>query len=270
MVYSNSTTYVGSPNKSNRANGPIQYIVLHHMAEVGGYGGLNAMIRGTKEVSANYVVTSDGKGWAVVDEDRRAWTSGSSRDGGKGAWYDSKAITFEIANDTAAPGWTVPEASYRTVAALMAEVSARYGIPLDRDHVIGHRELWTRYGASYATACPGGLDMDRLVQMALAIKNKTAGGSDPATPVPVTPIWKREEAEEMPYMIKAIDGEGRWSKSPAGQAFLAIITDDEFLEISPKNVAQGNEFARRFGDAVNVTYATWDGLKVNRKYVKAY
>ena len=68
-------------------------------------------------------------------------------------------IEFEDGGDPG--GVDRPDAQYRVGATLIAQVAARWGIPLDRDHVIGHREVFA------AKECPGNLDVERLVHEAL-------------------------------------------------------------------------------------------------------
>ena len=63
-----------------------------------------------------------------------------------------------------------PAAQYETGAALIAEVASRWRIPLDRDHVIGHREVFA------AKDCPGNLDLERLIARA----RELAAGADAA------------------------------------------------------------------------------------------
>lgn len=106
------------------------------------------MATGSREVSANYVIGNGGEIVGVVPEEFRAWTSGSSS-------WDGRAITVEIVNETGAPDWRISEKAMDAVARLMADVSTRYGFPLDRNTVVTHQELYSRYGASYPTACPG-------------------------------------------------------------------------------------------------------------------
>jgi hypothetical protein len=151
-------------------------VLWHHTASVSGRGdGVVAMmVNATREVSANYVIGSDGYVWCVVDEDFRAWTSGSRTDGGKGAAFDRRSITLECVNSTGAPTWLQSEAFYNIAARLALDFYQRYGIPLDRDHHVGHRELYIRWGASYATACPGGMDIDRILAMAKSLLDPAA------------------------------------------------------------------------------------------------
>lgn len=184
MTYSPLTdTRTNTSQKSSRQGAKIDTILLHHMAGTDAAGVVGLMESGKRQVSANYAIGRDGHAWGVVPEEERAWTSGASGDGGKGAAWDRRSITFEIADEKAGDPWPISSAAFEKVARMIADMSTRYGIPLNRDHVIGHRELWTRYRASYPTACPGGLDLDAIVARAIQIKSGAAGeGDDDMTP----------------------------------------------------------------------------------------
>jgi N-acetylmuramoyl-L-alanine amidase len=53
-----------------------------------------------------------------------------------------------------------PDAQYAAGGRLITAVARRWGIPLDREHVIGHREVFS------AKSCPGNLDIERLIEEA--------------------------------------------------------------------------------------------------------
>ena len=55
-----------------------------------------------------------------------------------------------------------PDEQYATSAALVREIAGRWKIPLDRDHIIMHREIRA------SKTCPGSADMDRLLREASA------------------------------------------------------------------------------------------------------
>jgi N-acetyl-anhydromuramyl-L-alanine amidase AmpD len=87
-----------------------------------------------KQVSAHYVLRSaDGRVTQCVRERDIAWHAGN--------WdYNARSIGIEH------EGWVErPEyftgAMYEQSAALASEVCDRYGIPKDRDHIIGHHEV---------------------------------------------------------------------------------------------------------------------------------
>jgi len=165
-----------SSQHSSRQGAKITHVQWHHTASVSGRGDgiVTMMVTGSRTVSSNYVIGSDGYIWLVVDEVLRAWTSGSTKDGGKGAAWDRKSLTHECCNSTGAPSWLQSEKFYQSAAKLALDYYQRYGIPLDRDHHLGHRELYIRFGASYPTACPGGMDIDKILRMAKSLLNPAA------------------------------------------------------------------------------------------------
>lgn len=68
----------------------------------------------------------------------------------------SIGIEHDVANDkTDLTPWS--DRLYHQSARLVAEIAKRWSIPLDRDHVVGHREC----GA--LKACPGACDLNHLV-----------------------------------------------------------------------------------------------------------
>lgn len=164
--------------KSSRQGAKIDMIICHHAATTNAEQVISMEVSGSREVSSNYVITNTGEIVGIVEEEMRAWTSGSSTDGGKGAAFDRRAITFECADASNGDPWPISGASQQAIVNLMVDVHQRYGIPLDRDHVVGHRELYTRWGASYPTSCPGGMNVDDLVNRARA-----AVGQPPVAPI---------------------------------------------------------------------------------------
>lgn len=189
-----------SSQRSSREGNRVQYMLWHHTASVSGHGdGVVAMmVNATRRVSSNYVFGSDGWLWNVVDEDFRAWTSGSTTDGGKGALFDRKSITSECCNSTGAPSWLQSDAFYAKAAALAVDVYRRYGVPLDRDHHLGHRELYIRFRASYPTACPGGMDIDRILAQARALLDPNAPDPTAAAKARVRSIGTYLNTLDMP------------------------------------------------------------------------
>jgi hypothetical protein len=163
-----------SKQHSSRRGAKIDRIILHHGAITDSEWMVRVMVSGEKEVSANYVCRTNGALVSVVPEEFRAHTSSS-------ASWDGRAITVECAN-LSREGWTISPQSHEALAQLCADVATRYGFPLNRDTVLGHRELYERYRASYPTACPGGMDLDYIVKRANEIlagaTNTTTEGDD--------------------------------------------------------------------------------------------
>ncbi len=178
---------------SPRSGADIIYLVFHHGATTS-RAALFATLEGTsREVSCSYAV--GGGIWQQVPEHRRPWTSGA-------ASIDDVAITVETLNSTGAPSWLISDADYASLAAIAFHVHTEYGVPLARSHIFGHNEILPRFGVGYATACPGGMDIDRIIREAKVLKALATNTGE----------------DDMPYIMK--DPEGYWLISGAGRAFI--------------------------------------------------
>lgn len=141
----------------------VSHVVLHHAATTSLASLEYLMEPGGRTVSAHYAV-KDRERVLKVPLDRRAYSLGSPR-------WDSKAVTVECANESVR-GWTISAASHESLALIVAHAAERFGFTPHRDGppetwtVLGHREVYTIHGASYPTACPGGLDLDLVTRRA--------------------------------------------------------------------------------------------------------
>lgn len=161
MTYSplvNRTSWDGGKSDPRDGVGISSFII--HCAAMTSLDGYLGLVTGDKEVSSNYSV-KDNTVVSIVPDERRAFTSASKYDGDKGRAWDYKSLTVEIINATTNP-YTVSEQSLHSAAKLVAERATHYGFPINPDTVIGHRELYSRFGASYSTECPAGIDMDQF------------------------------------------------------------------------------------------------------------
>ena len=111
-------------------------------------------------VSAHYLVGLDGRVAQFVDEHDAARHTLAVRptsplyDGNDPNLY-TVGIEFEDGGDP--DGAARPGAQYASGAALIRAIAARWSIPLDGAHVVGHREL------DSSQSCPGNLDLERLL-----------------------------------------------------------------------------------------------------------
>ncbi|MFD7921037.1 N-acetylmuramoyl-L-alanine amidase [Streptomyces sp. NPDC059740] len=112
---------------------PVEMVVIHVTQET--YADAVKIFQNpAKEVSIHYLVRSaDGYIGQCVKEDDVAWHAGN--------WdYNTRSIGIEHEGWVDDPSWFT-ETMYRQSAALTAAVCARYGIPKDREHIIGHAEV---------------------------------------------------------------------------------------------------------------------------------
>ncbi|WP_156759572.1 peptidoglycan recognition protein family protein [Microbacterium karelineae] len=142
-------------------------VVLHHGATTSVDVIIGLMMPGGRTVSAHAAI-QDGRIVQTVPSNRRAWSLGD-------AYWDSWAMTCECANDAGAPSWTLSSATHESIAQWVASAAQAFDFYPRRDGpsatwtVIGHREVYTIHGGSYATACPGGMDLAWITRRAQQI-----------------------------------------------------------------------------------------------------
>lgn len=146
MTHSGVATGIRLTSDCGDRTGSVNKFIFHHAAGTSLAVLMNLFQPGGRTVSANYGI-KDAQCILAVDEDKRAKTSGSIA-------FDGRAITVEVCNETGAPSWGISDASFHTLARLIADCSSRYGFPINNDTVLGHRELKERFGVGYATGCP--------------------------------------------------------------------------------------------------------------------
>ncbi|KRK46757.1 N-acetylmuramoyl-L-alanine amidase [Secundilactobacillus kimchicus JCM 15530] len=148
-------------NASSRNGLKIDRIIIHHNATTNKNTAMNTWVQGgPANTSAHYEVTPT-EIIGCVGEQYAAWHAGGTggSDVPRIASPNQRSIGIENLNSTGGPGWKVDPKTVANCARLVADICKRYGIPLDRKHVLGHNEVT-------ATACPGGLDVDEVVRLA--------------------------------------------------------------------------------------------------------
>jgi len=113
----------------------IRYIVIHDIE--GSYVGMLDWFRESTNVgpASHYVVRSaDGRITQAVPPERIALHTGNF-------WYNMHSIGIEHEGYLAHGHRWYTEAQYRSSAKLVRYLAARFNIPLDRDHIIGHEEI---------------------------------------------------------------------------------------------------------------------------------
>lgn len=119
---------------SNRPGAyPIDFVVIHVTQET--YRDTIAIFQNPeKKVSAHYVVRSrDGLVGQCVREKDIGWHAGN--------WnYNTRSVGIEHEGWVDKPEYFT-DALYRSSAALTASLCDRYGLPVDRQHIIGHNEV---------------------------------------------------------------------------------------------------------------------------------
>jgi N-acetyl-anhydromuramyl-L-alanine amidase AmpD len=129
-VAASSSNYTVANRESDY---PINYVVIH--TTQGSYSGAISWFQNpSAQVSAHYVIrSSDGQITQMVREKDIAWHAGN--------WtYNTQSIGIEHEGWVSDPSWYT-DAMYRASAALTRNICLKYGIPMDRAHIIGHNEV---------------------------------------------------------------------------------------------------------------------------------
>lgn len=153
---------IQSPSKNyfkGRSGHKPELIVVH--CTDGAYpGDLNWLKGGgTSQVSSHYLVTPGGEVIQLVKDEDVAWHAGvvvspSARLLKPGVNPNLYTIGIET---SLRPNARMTEAQECALKELVKLVAERHGIPLDRDHIIGHKEIRA------SKSCPGTISVDKLV-----------------------------------------------------------------------------------------------------------
>ena len=134
--YPGASWAAASPANYTAANRPhdypIQMIVIHDTE--GSYGSaIQEFQNPSTQASAHYVVSDTGAITQMVREHDIAWHAGN--------WdYNTRSIGIEHEGFAYTPGWYTT-AMYQASAHIAASICSRYGVPMDRNHVIGHYQV---------------------------------------------------------------------------------------------------------------------------------
>jgi N-acetyl-anhydromuramyl-L-alanine amidase AmpD len=127
----------------------IDTIVFHHI--VGDAAGAIARFRQSGvQVSSTYIIGSDGQVYYTVSEANTPYTNGNYQE-------NSRSITIEHAGGHSTVPYT--EAMYRASINLVRDIRSRHNIT----RFLRHKDI-------VATACPGGLDVERIIRESNPLK----------------------------------------------------------------------------------------------------
>jgi len=137
-----------------RAGNPVQYVVIHDTE--GSWDASVATLQNDPGKSVQYIVGTDGKVAQFVTEETTAWHAGNFH-------YNQRSIGIEHVGHASKP---YTEAEYAASAKLVSYLTTKYGIAVDRSHIIGHQAIpnGTKIGESAGpcvaspSACAGNTD----------------------------------------------------------------------------------------------------------------
>ncbi|MCA9608845.1 MAG: N-acetylmuramoyl-L-alanine amidase, partial [Myxococcales bacterium] len=184
-----------STNYSTRS-ASIDRIVIH--TTQGSYAGAISWFQNpSANVSAHYVIrSSDGQVTQMVRESLKAWHVGN---------YNSRSIGIEHEGYVSDPGRWYTESMYRASAALTRHLCTKYGIPMDRTHIIGHSEA---PGATHTD--PGsGWDWGRYMDMVRGVPEGPA--YDASYSGQSVPAEMTSGDREVAWVEMRNDGRATWS-----------------------------------------------------------
>ncbi|MEI8165316.1 MAG: N-acetylmuramoyl-L-alanine amidase [Chloroflexales bacterium] len=158
-----------SPNHEPRPAGwTPTLLVIHYTATWTANSPRSWLCNPSSQVSAHYLIDRDGTVDALVDPADAAWHAGASH------WLEHRSVrgslnatslSYELVNPN--NGKTLATApQIDALARLLARDALTYGIPLDRQHVVGHYEI-----APGRKTDPDTLNLDRLVTLARGYAN---------------------------------------------------------------------------------------------------
>jgi len=160
----------GSPNCGARRQGALpDMVVLHYTAMADTGAARDWLCNPEAQVSAHYLISTDGVLIQMVSEDMRAWHAGAGR-WGSVEDVNSRSIGIEITNSGAQP---FSEPQMACLEALMIRVMTRWKIAPQR--VIGHSDM-----APGRKQDPGRrFDWRRLAHRGLSIWPEPGAGAAP-------------------------------------------------------------------------------------------
>ena len=140
----------GSPNfTKDRTGRKLKYIIIHWFG-TGTLESANARFQNpASKASAHYGI-SKGRIWQWVNEKDASWNAGN---------YNYTLESIGIEHDAILNGHDLSEEDYQLSGQLVREITQRWNIPLDRKHIIGHREV-------KPTQCPGTINIDKIINIA--------------------------------------------------------------------------------------------------------
>ena len=190
---------LSTPNRTAGRDGHAPRAVVVHTTDGSFAAAAEWFGRANAGVSAHYLVGLDGRVAQLVEEDDTARHTSAVHEptSALGDEPDPNLITIgiEFADDGRPADVHRPDHQYRAGAELLAGIHRRWGIPLDRDHVVGHRELTSR------KTCPGNLEIDRLLAEARALVEPAAAANGLVCLLPA-----RNSAEDVPGWLAGVRG----------------------------------------------------------------
>jgi N-acetylmuramoyl-L-alanine amidase CwlA len=146
-------------NYTSGRNGNFVTSIVLHTYNGKGRSLFNWFNSQSAQVSAHYAIFKDGNGEQYVRHEDTAWHAGDLN-------VNVQSIGIEHQDDGNPNDSVRTDAMYETSAQLVADLCRQYNIPCRRGRhgILEHREV-------SSTGCPGGLNVDRIINRANEILN---------------------------------------------------------------------------------------------------
>lgn len=159
-----------SPNFDDRNGQAVDILVIHYTGMETAAAALDRLVDPAAQVSAHYLIDTDGRCHALVDEAHRAWHAGQSFWRGA-ADINRRSVGIELVNPGHAFGYRpFDEAQMAVLVDLAADIVRRHRIPAR--NVVGHSDVaprrkmdpgelfdWPRLAAAGVGLWPGEADV---------------------------------------------------------------------------------------------------------------
>jgi len=257
--------WVGSSNYNAGRNGRKIISIIDHITD--GYmpGCLDWLKNPKSKASAHYLVAKTGKVYQLVREADTAWHAGVVN---KPNWilYDGtnpNRYTIGIEHE-GQPNDGLTEAQYQATLQLHKELIAKYEIPIDRDHIIGHY----RIDSVNRSNCPGSkFPWDRLLNdlsknyneaWQWAVSTGLFKDEDKYKAVQIEDIAKAMyklhggKPDNIKYTKQIVDG------------VLVVELDPMILRCKDMILKTGKELAKEYKNFTNGNFFLWEDNKIKK------
>ncbi len=160
--------FKASPNYSTSSSRQVQYVVIHTV-QGSWAGALSWFQNDSSQVSAHFTIAKDGRLGQSLTEDKVGWHAGNST-------YNRLSIGIEHEGYVSDPN-NYTDTMLKKSAWLTRYLCDKYGIPIDRQHIIGHVEV---PGATHT-------DPGKYFPWSYYIQLVQNAGNGPGTPPPPPP-----------------------------------------------------------------------------------
>jgi len=187
----------GATGNFNKRDHKIDTITIHHMAGDLSLSTCCSSVQ-ARAGSCNYCIDSNGMIGVMIDEEYRAWTSGSRSN-------DMRAVTIEVANCSGEPDWKISDKAMTSLIALCEDICRRNGIEKLR-YTGDTRGNMTMHKWFAATGCPGPYLSSKFGYIANEVNKRLKVEAKPTT----------EKAGFTPYKVKITYKDGMNVRTGAG------------------------------------------------------